>query len=35
MAKCDYVIQNDNKTALLPQLLRIHEALLNKSNTIQ
>ena len=35
MAKCDYVIKNDNKTALLPQLLRIHEALLNKSNTIQ
>lgn len=35
MAKCDYVIQNDNKTAILPQLLRIHEALMIKSNTTQ
>lgn len=35
MAKCDYVIQNDNNTAIIPQLLRIHEALLIKSNTIQ
>lgn len=33
MAKCDYVIQNDNKIAILPQLLRIHEALIIKSNT--
>ena len=35
MAKCHYVIQNDNKTAILPQLLRIHEALMIKSNTTQ
>ncbi|MFM6944900.1 MAG: dephospho-CoA kinase [Bacteroidota bacterium] len=35
MAKCDYVIQNDNNTAILPQLLRIHEALMIKSNTTQ
>jgi len=35
MAKCDYVIQNDNKTAILPQLLRIHETLMIKSNTTQ
>jgi dephospho-CoA kinase len=35
MAKCHYVIQNDNNTAILPQLLRIHEALMIKSNTTQ
>jgi dephospho-CoA kinase len=29
MSKCDFVINNDNKQALLPQVLKIHESLLS------
>jgi dephospho-CoA kinase len=33
MKRCDYVIINDDKTAILPQVLKIHEALLQKATT--
>jgi len=29
MKKCNYIIHNDNVTALIPQVLQIHEKLLN------
>jgi len=32
MARCDYVITNDDRTAVLPQVLQIHELLLQRSN---
>jgi dephospho-CoA kinase len=28
ISRCDFVIQNDGNTALLPQVLRIHEKLM-------
>ncbi len=31
MAKCDYIITNDDKTAVLPQVLQLHQALLHRS----
>ena len=33
MAKCNYVIQNNNTDAILPQILQIHQQLINKSTT--
>jgi dephospho-CoA kinase len=33
MAKCNYVIQNNNTDAILPQILEIHQQLINKSIT--
>lgn len=35
MKRCDYVIVNDDITPILPQVLRIHEELLQKANTIK
>jgi dephospho-CoA kinase len=33
MAKCNYVIQNNDTDAILPQILQIHQQLINKSVT--
>jgi dephospho-CoA kinase len=33
MAKCNYVIQNNDTDAILPQILQIHQKLINKSVT--
>jgi len=33
MAKCNYVVQNNNTDAILPQILQIHQQLINKSIT--
>ena len=33
MAKCNYVIQNNDTDAILPQILQIHKQLINKSVT--
>ena len=33
MAKCNYVIQNNDADAILPQILQIHQQLINKSVT--
>jgi dephospho-CoA kinase len=32
MSRCDYVIINDGNTALIPQVLRLHEELLSKAS---
>jgi len=31
MKKCDFIIENDERTPLLPQVLKIHETLMKKS----
>ena len=33
MKRCDHIIINDDKTAVLPQVLALHELLLEKNNT--
>ncbi len=35
MKLCDYVITNDDKTAILPQVLELHETLIRRSNKIR
>ncbi|RYD57825.1 MAG: dephospho-CoA kinase [Sphingobacteriales bacterium] len=35
MKRCDYVVINDDETALLPQILQLHKELLQKANSVK